>query len=299
MDSIPPCYFPIGTYIEDMLKYSSTEKDTCLPVNRKKTACSKKSNIALYGKGDAIYMENDNDISHEINRNLSNQAMIEEIGPLIVDRKMKFGLSLDDISPDNLSREFGSNYIEDDISPRKFIVKADLNKSLSSDLKDTRECCILFELGESSSSVVDADISVLVPSEHEKPNNLVEILQSELTSLSHIGPLTIKAIVDRTCETFTHETACLPRNSASRKAAPSIAKVLVEYIHNVSERKPEICGMRDAVRYSVKSTVAEENYVQSQYITNIQPAQLCCEICFTEESTNLGTGKVKGSIVHV
>jgi hypothetical protein len=292
--SATPCYFPIGTYIEDMLKCNNTEKQTCLPTKSKKQECSTQSHPALYGKGDAIYVENeDNDISHEINRNLSDQAMVEEIGPLMDDRKMKLSLLSDDISPCNLSRQFGSGYIEDDISPRKFIIKAGLNENLSSEIKNAEECCLLFELEDSLSNAVEADISVLVPSEHEAPNNLIETLQSELNSLSEVGPVTVKAIVDRTCEKITSETVCLPGNSVSGKAAPCIAKVLVEYIHNVSERKPEICGIGDAVRYCSKSTVTEEsNHVQSQHLTNVERAQLCCEICFTEEDTELETGNI-------
>lgn len=288
------CYFPIGAYIEDMIKCKNDQKNTFPAVNTKKEVRFRQSNPALYGKGDAIYLaKEDNDFScGEINSTLCNQPMVE-IEPLIVDRKVKFSLLSEDIAPNNLLQQFGSNYIEDDISPRKFIIKADLNKHLPSDCKDIEECCLLFEIGDSLSSVVDVDISVSVPSDNAKPPNLVEILQSDLSSLSHVGPLTAKAIVDHACEKIVSEIVCLSRNSCSKKAAPCIAKIPVEFIHNVCERKPEICGVREAVRYAVESIDAKENHLSTQYVSNDERGQPCCEICFTEEDTQLETGEVQ------
>jgi hypothetical protein len=291
MDST--CDFPLGTYIEDMLKCNNTEKNTCVPVNTKKTVCSRQSSPALYGKGDAIYVEKeDNDFSHdEINRNLSNQPLTV-IEPVIVDRKVKLSLLLADIAPNNLLLQFGSNYVEDDISPRKFIIRADLNKNLSSDCKNVEECCLLFEIGDSSSlGVIEADVSALVPNDDDMPHNLVKFLQSKLSSLSHVVPLTVKAIVDCACKKIASEFVCSPRNSVSKKAR-SIAKVPVEFIHNVCERKPEICGIRDAVRYSVKSTDAKEERFAIQYVKNVERGQLCCEICFAAEDAKQETGEV-------
>ena len=292
MDSA--CYFPLGAYIDDMLKSICKNKEEPFlnVVNpRKVGTVPKESRPALYGKGDAIFVENEDDVSHdEFIRNANDRLMTE---PLTADKKVTIGLLYEDITPNNLLKQFGSNYIEDDISVRKFIIKTDLNSNPSSVCKENEECHLLFEVTDSSSSAVEADISVLVPNEDVTPN-LVEIVLTDLISFSHDGPLTVKAIVDHVKEKITSEVVLLPGSICLKKAALiSITKVPVEFIHNICGKKPKVFRIRDAVQFSMKSNDAKENHLAPNRCVNDNDCgQLCCDICFIEKNAELRTGKI-------
>lgn len=291
MDSA--CYFPLGAYIDDMLKSVCNNKKEAVPcaVNPKKIVTDpNESRPALYGKGNAIYVEKEDNVLHaEILSNANNQLRTE---PLTVDKKVTIGLLPEDITPNNLLEQFGSSYIEDDISSRKFIIKADLNNNLSNVCKDNEECCLLFEVADSSSSAVEADMSVLVPNEDVTTPNLVESVLSDLISFSNDGPLTVKAIVDHVKEKIVSEVVLLPGSSCLKKAALAITKVPVEFIHNICGRKPKVCGIRDAVQFSMKSNDEKENHLApKRFLNDNNCGQLCCDICFTGHNAELRTGK--------
>ena len=280
-----------------MLTNSNHNERVTFPhLNSKKAVpvCSQLSDPPAYGKGDAIYVqEEDIDFSHdEIDRSVNKQP-VKEIAPFIVDRKLTSSLLLNSISPSSLLQNFGDNYIEDETSPRKFIIKVDLN-NLPDGCKNTAECSFLFEVADSSSCVVEANISIsFLSDKHAQPDNLLEILNCDLDTFCQGGPLTAKSVVDRLVEQLTLEVVLWPKHTGLKKAAPGLAKVPVEFIHDVCGRKPKICGVRDAVRHSVNTTVTKEKNLQLPADRNKdkQP-QLCCGICFTEEDTQLGTGEI-------
>lgn len=289
------CYFPLGAYIDDMLKSVCTKKEDLVlnTVNPKKVGTDpKQSRSAPYGKGNAIYVEKEDiNVFHAENvRNPTNQPITP---PLTVDKKITISLSSEDITPNHLFEQFGNNYIEDGTSPRKFIIKADLNKSLPSSCKDNEECCLLFEVADSSSSAIEADISVLVLNEDVTPPNLVEHVLTDLFTFSNDGPLTIKAIVDYVTQKIVSKVVLLHDGCCLKKAALGITKVPVELIYNICERKPKVCGIRDAVQSSMKRTDAIEGHLLlNRHVNDNEHAQVCCNICFTEENVQLRTGRI-------
>lgn len=266
-----------------------------------KTNKAESATPILYGKGDAIFVdEQSNAFSTEyIDNDFKTDKPTTKVGPIIKDRKVKLNVLAGDIAPESLLQQFDSSYIEGDVCPRTFVIKADFGDNLHGNAtKVIEEFCLLFEVANipSTSDIVEADVSIAVLNKYVTPHKLLQTLTSDLTCLGRVGALTIKVIFNRAVEKIMSEVVSTPRDISTKNGSASVAKVPIDFIHNFCERKPEICQVRDAARYSTENSGAKKNLSPFHHvrdvITNDEFGQRCCGICLVEEDSQLEIGRL-------
>ena len=229
-----------------------------------------------------MYIENDFEMLSNTSNNEENlmNGMIES-EPLKQDTKFAVTLIPEDITFDNLSHEFGSNYIEGDVSPRKLIISANTSGT------GIDNFALLFEILDSLSneSTIEATVAFTLPKTELTLQNAVnEILHSELNRLQNDGPLKVKTIVDLLMGLISSETTTLPKNFLPKKSA---MKIPVEFIQQVCKQELEVCDLKEATGYALAS---EKRPDVACLVAVWENENACketerrrCEICYAEE----------------
>jgi hypothetical protein len=281
--------FPIGSYITDAIE-TKLKKDTAETVSENKQPASTLSSPVVYGKGQAIYTDNaeiPNFCASETKENNDNQ-MASKYEPLAKDEKIKINLIAEDIACDNLSNEFGNNYIEGHVSPRKFIINARTSNNVDA-------VCLLFEVLDTptNQNTVEATVAFLLPTTELVPNTLKNILKSELNRMQNDGPLTVKTIVDFVMEIIATQIKTTPK-IASSNPKKSATKVPVEFIQQVCKQESEVCDLRKAVEYALRKQkgIDVACAVLAESGNCSENGKLFCEICYVEEGVEQCVGKV-------
>lgn len=276
--------FPIGAYISNAIE-DKIKKDTAkIDVETKECPSG-----TVYGKGQVVYIDNDDNVSgpDEINEHDSNET--SKYLPLAKDKKFNINLLAEDISYDNLHDNFGSNYIEGNASPRKFIIKVDLNEACPN--SDLDYLCLLFDISDTSKhpDIVESTTGFSLPKIELVPSNLNDILESELNRLENDDPLTIKTIIECLMEKVTPEIKNMPKIVPSKK---SNTKVPVDFIQNICKQTSKVYDFKKAVQYALES---QEKMAMAPSVLfdsgNSGITKLFCEICYVEDAEQC-TGKL-------
>ena len=278
--------FPIGAYISNAIE-AKIKKDTA-EVDVEKT---ERPSGTVYGKGQAVYIDNDDDVSsfdeiHEHDGNKSSKYL-----PLTKDKKFNINLLVEDISYDSLHDNFGSNYIEGNASPRKFMIKVDLNEACANN--DLDDLCLLFDISDTSKcpDIVESTVGFFLPKTELMPSNLNDILESELNRFENGGTLTVKSIVQALIEKVAPEINNTPKIISSKK---SNTKVPVAFIQNVCKQTSKVYDFNKAVQYALES---QEKMPMTPPVLfdsgNNGIRKLFCEICYVEEDMEQCTGKLR------
>ena len=211
--------------------------------------------------------------------------------PISTDSKFNINLLAEDISNDSLYDNFGSNYIEGNVSPRKFMINVDLNKGRPSN--DLDELCLLFEISDASKhpGVIKSAVSYSLPKTELIPSNFDNILESELKRLEHNGdPITVKTIVECLMENIAPQINTLKIASAKKT---NYRKIPVDFIQSVCKQTLKVYDFKQAVQFALAS---QERKAMKPSLSvdseNSGIRKLFCEICYVEEDVEQCTGKI-------
>ena len=285
--------FPIGACIDAAIKTKTSSKNNYLPgLDRCSQTCSLGS-AHQFGKGDAIYLESADGESLGLLFSPDEKEQHPEEW-LSEDRKLNIQILAESIHPNDLKQEFGDDYIEDAILPRKFIINADLNKTLPNMF--TNDCCLLFEISDVASmseAVVEVQVTLLLPTTNElSTENVAENVELELMKLKSSALLTVKDTVSLIAEKIVQESRCLPKGSCVRRnpVNPDTCITSVNFIHDICQEKPEICLSKQAVQHSMTEVdnVLNEQ-IPSSGDESVKKTELLCEICLLDMDQDQGT----------
>ena len=285
--------FPIGACIDAAIKTKTSSKNNYLPcLDHCSQTCSLGS-AYQFGKGDAIYLESADGESLGLLFSPDEKEQHPEEW-LSEDRKLNIQLLAESIYPNDLKQEFGDDYIEDAILPRKFIIKADLNKTLPNMF--TNDCCLLFEISDVASmseAVVEVQVTLLLPTTNALlTENVAGSVELELMKLKSSAPLTAKDTVSLIAEKIVQESRCLPKSSCVRRnpVNPDTCITSVNFIHDIYQEKPEICLSKQAVQHSMTEVddVLKEQ-VSSSGDESVKKTASLCEICLLDMDQDQGT----------
>ena len=210
--------------------------------------------------------------------------------PMSVDSKFNISLLAEDISNDSLHDNFGSNYIEGNVSPRKFMIKVDLNKGRPSN--DLDELCLLFEISDTSkhSGVIESAVRYSLPKTELIPSNFDDILESELKRLENRDPITVKTVVECLMENIAPQINTLNIVSAKKT---NYRNIPVDFIQSVCKQTLKVYDFKQAVHFALAS---QERKAMKPLMSvdggNSGIRKLFCEICYVEEDVEQCTGKI-------
>ena len=287
--------YPIGASIQEAIEAKTVNSEVILEPNESVPASPAS---AVYGKGQAVYIDNDSEIPKDTT--LPDGQAVSKFETLSKDKTFKMNLSTEDIACDSLSNKFGMNYIEDEISPRKFIIKLDLNELISN---DHGEICVLFELPINNSTgknTVEANVSLSLPKTELAQSELNGRLQSELNGLQNDETLTVKAITDCLMEKIVSQLSSESKSIVTKKCRTAM-NMPIEFIKQLSKQEPVVCGLKKATEFALgcQNRTDEPCLVTLENGNIDENEKLFCEICYVEDDVETSLGKEQFVVVFI
>ena len=287
--------FPIGSYINDVIQRKAHKK--CVKDCSHSKLHLQTSPSCQFGKGNAVYLDSDDqELKLVVPPFETETSFTEQTKTTNIPENTKISIQLlaKDIHPENLKQEFGDDYTEGFVYPRKFIINTDLHKISPEVFPSATDCGLLFEVSEDtacgSHEIVDAHIALSLPKIEIPTEKLSESYESELNRLKVNGPLTTKAIANCVTEKIINEdtlgsNSSQSKNACYKKNASKAGKISIDLIHDVCQQKPEICEVKKAVQYS-EMGASSEGLKPKHQVTfrekNLQQHETCCGICLLD-----------------
>ena len=284
--------FPTGASIQEVIEAKTAEASSEVILETNESVLASPTST-VYGKGQAVYVDNNSELQKDSNLNETGanndgQAVSKFETPS-KDETFKINLLTEDIACDSLSNKFGMNYIEGEVSPRKFIIKLDLNELIPND-----DICILFELPNNPSvkDTVEANVSLSLPKTGLIQTDLNSELQSELNRLQNDETLTVEAITDCLMEKIISHLKTESKSIMTKKSASNIP---TEFIKQLSKQKSMVCGFKKATEFALGCQErSDEGCLVTLENGNIEEnGKLFCEICYVEDDMESNIGEKK------